>query len=55
VLLAIGLAGAMHVAFLAGMVGLAMALVPVGLDDLGRRAPSAPLAARSSTPLVTNG
>lgn len=53
VVLAVGLAGELHGAFLAGIGGLAVALVAVGLDDIGVHA-SAPTLATRSRPFVTN-
>jgi hypothetical protein len=55
VLLAVGLAGAFHPAFLAGVVGVAAAMVGVGVDDLGLAAPSAAVGVRAGGPLVTGG
>ena len=58
VVLAVGLVGALHPAFLAGIFGIVAALVGIGLGDLGVTAPaSAPTAPTGVTvggPLVTN-
>lgn len=51
VVLAVGLVGAFHPAFLAGIVGIVVALVATGLHDLGLMAPAAVTVGR---PLVTN-
>jgi hypothetical protein len=53
VLLAVGLAGALHPAFLAGVIGIGVALGAAGVDDLGLRA-SAPSLLAPTAPLVTN-
>lgn len=55
VVLAVGLVGAFHPAFLAGIVGIVVALVATGLGDLGLQASSGALAGRVGGPLVTNG
>jgi hypothetical protein len=52
VLLAIGLAGEVHVAFLAGVVGIAVGLAAAGVEDLGLTAPSRTLRTSTGAPLV---
>jgi hypothetical protein len=54
VVLAVGLVGAFHPAFLAGVVGIVVALVATGLGDLGLTPTSGTVAARVGGPLVTN-
>lgn len=52
VLLAIGLAAEIHVAFLAGVVGIAVGLVAAGVEDLGLTAPSRTVRTSTGAPLV---
>lgn len=52
VLLAIGLAGELHPAFLLGVAGIAAGLASAGAEDLGVTAPPARLKAPASGPLV---
>jgi hypothetical protein len=51
-LLAIGLVGELPVAFLAGVVAIAVGLVAAGVEDLGLKAPRQTLATSTGAPLV---
>jgi hypothetical protein len=53
-LLAVGLAGALHPAFLAGIVGIVAALVATGLGDLGLISPAGAVGRQVGAPLVTS-
>jgi hypothetical protein len=54
VFLAVGLAGAVHPAFLAGVVGIVVALATTGLGDLGLAGSTAALGAPVRGPLAAN-
>jgi hypothetical protein len=53
-LLGVGLAGELHAAFVAGVVGIAVALAAVGVDDLGVAPASDFAGARSGAPLIAS-